>query len=108
MSIDPNEPTQPTQPKRDVTTVQAELPAGAGDADLLASPEATNIPRLATSPEPVPSDDHIPGDATGPAPGESPTLPVDRAGGPDRVAIAMMVGVVVLLLICVAFALAAR
>jgi hypothetical protein len=33
---------------------------------------------------------------------------IDGAGRPDKVAIGMMVGVVVLLLICVAFAFAAR
>ena len=39
---------------------------------------------------------------------ESLASRIDGASGPDRIAIAMLVGIVVLLLICVLFALAAR
>ncbi len=48
------------------------------------------------------------GDATGPAQGESLASAIDGASRPDRVAIGLMVGVLVLLLVCVAFGLAAR
>lgn len=106
MSIDPND--QPIQPKRDVTPdPSGDQPVG-GDHDVTAASEVMNTPTLATSPEAVTDEVRLPGDATGPAPGKSLSAASDGAGRPDKVAIAMMVGVVVLLLICVAFALAAR
>ena len=58
---------------------------------------------------PVKGDEvEVPGDATGPAPGEPPASAIDGASRPDKVAIGLMAGVVVLLLICVAFGFAAR
>ena len=50
----------------------------------------------------------LPGDATGPAPDEPLASAIDGASRPDKVAIGLMAGVVVLLLICVAFGFAAR
>ncbi len=50
----------------------------------------------------------LPANVTGPASGESLASAIDGASRPDKVAIGLMVGVVVLLLICVAFGFAAR
>lgn len=50
----------------------------------------------------------LPGNATGPAPGEPLASAIDGASRPDKVAIGLMAGVVVLLLICVAFGFVAR
>ncbi len=64
----------------------------------------------AAVPPPADRDDDValPGDATGPAPGEPLGSAIDGASRPDKVAIGLMAGVVVLLLICVAFGFAAR
>lgn len=106
MSIDPTD--QPTQPKRGATPAPTGHPTLNGDQGVAAAPEVMDPPILAAPPDAVNDEIHLPGDATGPVPGESPDPAVDGARRPDKVAIAMMVGVVVLLLICVAFAFAAR
>ena len=56
----------------------------------------------------APSTADTSGVGASPATPESLASRIDGASGPDRVAIAMLVGVLVLLLICLAFAFAAR
>ncbi len=92
---------QPIDPKPD----QIDVPVD-GDvrSDELAT--AADTPGMATTPHAEGSP--LPGDATGPAQGESLASAIDGASRPDKVAIGLMVGVLVLLLICVAFGLAAR
>ena len=110
MSIDPND--EPAEPRRDVTPDAAFPSAPGAGQDATTYSEGVGTPILATSPgaatDPVTEEVRLPGDVTPAAPDESAVAAIDRAGGPDKVAIAMMVGVVVLVLICVAFAFAAR
>ncbi len=92
---------QPDDPKPD----QLHDPVdGEPRRDELLPPAETPTMAAAPSAEFAP----LPGDATGPATGESLASAIDGASRPDKVAIGLMVGVLVLLLICVAFGLAAR
>lgn len=92
---------QPIDPKPD----QIDVPVD-GDVrpDELAT--AADTPRMAITPHAEGSP--LSGDVTGPAPGESLASAIDGASRPDKVAIGLMVGVLALLLICVAFGLAAK
>jgi hypothetical protein len=95
MSTDPYD--RPVDPKLD-----REPLARATGVDPVAPPDE--------APDGVPIDvEPLDGEpTTGPAEGESLASAIDGASRPDRVAIAMLVGIVVLLVICLAFAYAAR
>lgn len=99
-----DEDDRPTQPKRYDAQDPDRLKTGTSDPRFARITEVKETPALASAPDAV---DQL-ADPTGPAPGEPSSSTIDGASRPDKVAIAMMVGVVVLLLICVAFALAAR
>ncbi len=106
MSSDPTD--QPDHAKRDVTP-DSPGPSTVRDGGATAAPaDGSAAPVLSGEPAAATGEVRLTGDDTGPVPDRSPDPGVVEARGPDRVAIAMMVGVVVLLLICVAFALAAR
>lgn len=111
MSTDPNDRPAEVEPKPDSIIVRDPPdPAAAsgieGDTPVI-SPVMSNEGRMGDD-TPEGDGSQLPGNATGPASGESLASAIDGASRPDRVAIGLMVGVVVLLLICAAFGFAAR
>ena len=96
---------QPEDDRRDDLIPEADPASELADASSAVGEQPVMSRRAADDP------DRLEGpiaEATGPAPGETVGSAIDGASRPDRVAIGMMVGVVVLLLICVAFGFAAR
>lgn len=101
MSIDPRDRPADLRPE-----------IGPIDPDAVDRPETPEpvLAREEVGQDTAVKDDDVtlPGDVTGPAPDEPLASAIDGASRPDKVAIGLMVGVVVLLLICVAFGFAAR